>query len=154
MAPVAFLPLSEVLLKSAGCLQSKMAEEESVEEPVVITQGDRRRCGTVLKGRLFTNKSINLFFSAIFLFVLHKSNKLFMHILYYGCIILHWMLFFLLGFHLSPKFLNVQQCRMVSAWMLLCLFPHGSIWLLIFLKNAPCCNCMIQPYFKKSCLVH
>lgn len=32
MAPVAFLPLTAVLLKSAGCLQSKMAEEESAEE--------------------------------------------------------------------------------------------------------------------------
>lgn len=31
MAPVAFLPLSAVLLKSAGCLQSKMAEEESAD---------------------------------------------------------------------------------------------------------------------------
>lgn len=29
MAPAAFLPLSAVLLKSTGCLQSKMAEEES-----------------------------------------------------------------------------------------------------------------------------
>ncbi|CAB1423428.1 unnamed protein product [Pleuronectes platessa] len=36
MAPLAFLPLTAVLLKSAGCLQSKMAEEESADRQPAV----------------------------------------------------------------------------------------------------------------------